>query len=127
MKKNQLKYAGFLLACAAGTPAFAQSVCEADRALTIVSATDEGLYEETHGPENTIDGDFDPDSRWSSESQGGPRNLLLDLGALQTVTGLDVAWYKGDSRKSTFSVEASADGETYVEVIAQRPNGRRDA
>ncbi len=119
MKIKDLKYAGLLLACAA-TPAFAQNVCEVDRTLTIVSATDEGLYEETHGPENTIDGNLDPDSRWSSESQGGPRTLVLDLGAQQTLTALDIAWYKGDTRKSTFSVETSTDGETYVETIAQR-------
>ena len=43
------------------SPALAQSACEASGPLTIVSATDDGLYEETHGPENTIDGDFDPD------------------------------------------------------------------
>ena len=85
-----------------------------------MSATDEGFYEETHGPENTIDGDFDPDSRWSSESQGGPRSIVLDLGAVQTVTALDVAWYKGDSRKSTFSVDVSEDGQTYATV---RPSG----
>jgi len=123
MKTNHIKYAGFILACAAGTPAFAQSACEVDRQLTIVSATDEGLYEETHGPENTIDGNLDPDSRWSSESQGGPRTLLLDLGAQQTLSALDIAWYKGDTRRSTFSVETSTDGETYVEAIAQVQTG----
>ena len=95
MKNIRMKSTVIFLTCTAGAPAFAQSVCEADRTLTIVSATDEGYYEETHGPENTIDGDFDPESRWSSESQGGPRILQLDLGAQQTLTALDIAWYKG--------------------------------
>jgi len=119
MKNIRMKSTVIFLTCTAGAPVFAQSVCEADRTLTIVSATDEGYYEETHGPENTIDGDFDPESRWSSESQGGPRILQLDLGAQQTLTALDIAWYKGDSRKSTFSLEASVDGETYQEVFPE--------
>lgn len=106
---------GLALTCGAVAPAFAQT-CETTRNLTIVSATDEGFYEETHGPENTIDGDFDPDSRWSSESQGGARTLLLDLGAVQTLTAVDVAWYKGDSRKSTFAIEASVNGEDFTTV-----------
>ena len=47
--------------------AYAQSnsACDANDPLVIISATDDGLFEETHGPENTIDGDFDPDSRLS--------------------------------------------------------------
>ncbi|MEL6682732.1 MAG: polysaccharide lyase family 7 protein, partial [Pseudomonadota bacterium] len=56
----------------------------------------------------------------SSESQGGPRILLLDLGAEQTLTSLDIAWYKGDTRKSRFFVEASLDGETYETIISER-------
>ncbi|OUD08420.1 hypothetical protein BVC71_12990 [Marivivens niveibacter] len=108
-----------MLGCTIASPSFAQS-CDNVRNLTIVSATDEGFYEETHGPENTIDGDFDPDSRWSSESQGAPRSIVLDLGAQQTVSALDVAWYKGDSRKSTFSIEMSEDGQSYTAV---RPFG----
>jgi len=51
----------------------------------IISATDYGSYEKTHGPENSIDGNLDPDARWSSESQGAPKNLVLDLGVVQTV------------------------------------------
>ena len=123
LKTSQMKYAGALLAYVVTTPAFAQATCDADQVLTIVSATDEGFYEETHGPENTIDGDFDPDSRWSSESQGAPRVLLLDLGAQQTLTALDIAWHQGDSRKSTFALEASVDGETYEEVLPDTQTG----
>lgn len=71
--------------------AAANAACDANAALTIVSATDDGLYEETHGPENTIDRDLDPESRWSNESQGAPKALLLDLGAEQTLKSLNIA------------------------------------
>jgi len=108
------------LAAALSAPAFAQTQCEGDYALTIVSATDDGSYEETHGPENSIDGNLDPDSRWSNQSQGTPKTLLLDLGAQQTLRSISVAWYKGDSRKSTFSVTTSTDGSNYQIATPQR-------
>jgi len=103
--------------------ALANTACDANDNLTIVSATDDGLYEETHGPENTIDGDMDPDSRWSSESQGTPKALVLDLGAEQTIKSLNIAWHKGDTRKSTFSVESSSDGAEYTAAIPSRQSG----
>ena len=91
--------------------------------LTIVSATDDGLYEETHGPENTIDKNFDAESRWSSESQGSAKSLVLDLGAEQTLKSLGIAWYKGDTRKSSFSIEASVDGVQYQTIVPARQSG----
>ena len=106
-----------------GTQAFANTACDGIGSLTIVSATDDGLYEETHGPENTIDGNFDPDSRWSNQGQGTPKSLLLDLGAEQTVKSLAIAWYKGDSRKSTFEVETSPDGARFETVRAEGQSG----
>jgi hypothetical protein len=98
----------------------ANSACDANDVLTIISATDDGLYEETHGPENTIDGDLDADSRWSNQSQGGPKTLDLNLGAVQTVKAVNIAWYKGDSRWSAFSLEGSVDGASYQTLIPAR-------
>lgn len=123
MKKTLFKTVGFCVASVIGVPAFANMACDATGSLTIISATDDGLYEETHGPENTIDGNFDPDSRWSNQGQGTPKNLVLDLGAAQTVKSLGVAWYKGDSRKSEFTVEASLDGTEYATVVGTRQSG----
>ena len=100
--------------------AHANTACDGNAALTIISATDDGLFEKTHGPENTIDGNMDPDSRWSNESQGSPKTVLLDLGAQQTLKSLSIAWHKGDSRKSDFKVDASIDGSTYQPIIAER-------
>jgi len=112
-----------LMAGLIALPTFASATCTGNGPLTIVSATDDGLYEETHGPENAIDGDFDPDARWSNLGQGEPKNLLLDLGAQQTVRSVGVAWYKGNERKATFAIEASADGESYRTVVPAGQSG----
>ncbi len=120
---NYLNVTSLLVLLALSNVAYANTACDANGNLTIVSATDDGLYEETHGPENSIDGDFDPDSRWSNQSQGKPKNLLLDLGAQQTLKSLSIAWYKGDSRKASFAVAASADGVDYQTIIAERQSG----
>ncbi|WP_211300998.1 polysaccharide lyase family 7 protein [Aliiruegeria haliotis] len=114
---------GLFLGAVLGTQTWANSACDANDALIIVSATDDGLYEETHGPENAIDGDFDADSRWSNQGQGAAKSLLLDLGATQTLKSLSIAWHKGDSRKSEFYVEVSADGTTFETRIPTRQSG----
>ena len=92
--------------------------CVENEPLTIISATDDGLYEETHGPENSIDGNFDPESRWSNLGQGEPKYLLLDLGALQRVKAVSIAWYKGNERKATYAIASSVDG-TQFELIQE--------
>ena len=102
------------------TVAYANSACDANDPLTIVSATDDGLYEETHGPENSIDGNLKAESRWSNESQGLPKTLLLDLGAVQTLKSVSVAWHKGDSRKAQFSIESSENGNDFVSIVTSR-------
>ena len=55
MKQTALKTAGICLASVLGTQAIANPECDATGNLTIVSAVDDGLYEETHGPENSIE------------------------------------------------------------------------
>ncbi|MDB2407028.1 polysaccharide lyase family 7 protein [Jannaschia sp.] len=119
MRKLLGTVAGAGLLCAFGTQAYAQG-CTDDAPLTIVSAVDDGLYDDAYGPHNSIDGSTDPESRWSNESQGTAKSLLLDLGAEQTVRALQIAWYKGDSRRSEFTVQASTDGETFATLIPTR-------
>lgn len=101
----------------------ANTPCDGNGPLTIISATDDGLSEETHGPENTIDGDLAPDSRWSNQSQGGPKEIILDLGAQQTLKSLSIAWHKGDSRKSEFSIATSLNGKSYTALLPTRQSG----
>lgn len=104
-----------LLLCAGSVSA--NTACDANDVLTIISATDDGLYEETHGPDNLIDGDLEADSRWSNQSQGEPKTVLFDLGAVQTLNSFSIAWHKGNSRWSEFSLEASKDGKKFNEIV----------
>ena len=118
----------FLLVASFSLPVIANSECDSNDNLTIVSATDDGLYEETHGPENTIDGDLQAESRWSSQSQGTPKSLLINLGAVQNAKSINIAWHKGDTRKSEFSVEGSVDNEIFKTVIpTQQSSGTTKA
>jgi len=121
MKKNGIALAIALLFST--TSAMANTACDGDGPLTIISATDDGFFEETHGPENTIDGDLEADSRWSNQGQGAPKSILLDLGAQQMLKSLNIAWHKGDSRKSEFTVDVSTDNKSFQNVIPTRQSG----
>ncbi len=112
-----------VLASGIVSQAAANETCDATGGLTIISATDDGLYDDVYGPHNVIDGSTDPKSRWSNESLGAPKSVVLDLGAEQTLKGLSVAWYKGDVRATKFNVEASVDGEAYSTIIEDRQSG----
>ncbi len=63
---------------------------------------------------NAIDNNIG--TRWS---QAGLKQwICFDLGAVQTVKGVDVAFYSGANRRSFFDVEVSADGTTFTTVLA---------
>ncbi len=113
------QYLGATLLCVLGTSALA-AACDDNGPLMIVSAVDDGLYDAEYGPHLVIDGVVAPESRWSNESVGSAKALTLDLGAEQTLKGLEVAWYKGNERRTEFSVEASVDGETYAVIVPTR-------
>lgn len=105
-----------LILCAGSVSA--NTACDGIGPLTIISATDDGMFDDvSHSPASLLDGSLDPDSRWSNESQGSPKELVFDLGAQQTLKALNIAFYKGDARQSNFKVEASLDGKTYQTVI----------
>lgn len=123
MQTRVLKPALVILLSLTGTQALANVACDGNDSLTIISATDDGLFDETYGPQNAIDGNLDAESRWSNESQGTSKSLLLDLGAVQTVKAMSIAWYKGDSRQTDFSIAASVDGTNYQPIVAKRQSG----
>ena len=55
-------------------------------------------------PENVIDGSTNKESRWSS--QGESRNVWVDLGSVQRVTDVAVAWGFGDRKRYDFEIRA---------------------
>jgi hypothetical protein len=72
----------------------------------------------THVPANTIDEDFG--TRWSAQGDG--QWIRYDLGAEKNVHFLQIAWLSGDSRVSTFHVEASTDDATWTPITAGNVN-----
>lgn len=82
----------------------------------IISASDEGNYEEGYSPQHTIDNNTHPESRWSNT--GVDRALTLDLGADKVIGALTIKWFKGSERVANFSVETSQDKDNWTPVLA---------
>ena len=68
-----------------------------------------------HGPEYTIDRNLMDGSRWSSAGDG--QEISYDLGAVKSVSQIDMAFYQGDVRKTFFKVDTSLDGKTWNTAI----------
>jgi len=60
-------------------------------------------------PENVLD--ENSSTRWSSLGDG--EWLELDLGSVTEVNGIALAFYKGNVRKASFSIQTSEDGQNY--------------
>ena len=71
-----------------------------------------------HIPENTLDGDLDPESRWSAQGDG--EWIEYDLGVTQSIHVVKLAWYKGDVRTSDYDVQISLDGTNWITVAASQ-------
>lgn len=65
-------------------------------------------------PENAVDGDLA--TRWSCDGIGC--KIVLDLGSLKQIQGVQLAWYNGDLRQSGFVIETSSDGASYVSAYS---------
>lgn len=63
---------------------------------------------------NAIDDDLD--TRWSGE--GTDAWLQLDLGSEQQMDAVQIAWYKGDERKSYFSIAVSDNAQDWTTIVS---------
>jgi hypothetical protein len=72
------------------------------------------------GPRNTLDGD--PDTRWSSEGDG--MWICWDLGKVKTLSGVALAWYNGDQRKSFYEMSTSLDGTNWQRFPRAESSGK---
>ncbi|MDC7222580.1 MAG: discoidin domain-containing protein, partial [Spirochaetales bacterium] len=76
---------------------------EADSTKTVISdVTATASSDDGNEPSNTLDGDLD--TRWSAEGDG--EYITFDLGSSQTVTDVQIAFYKGDDRTADFEIWA---------------------
>lgn len=69
--------------------------------------------------ENTIDEDFD--TRWSYNQI--PAILTLDLGLSTSIGAVQVAWYNGDQRIFSFSIEVSENDTDWTQVYNGSSSG----
>ncbi|MEU6405774.1 discoidin domain-containing protein [Streptomyces sp. NPDC046985] len=81
--------------------------------LPVVAAT--ASSDDGNGPANAIDGNLS--TRWSGAGDGVW--IRFDLGSVTTVDSVSLAWYDGDSRRSTFDVQLSQDGSTWSTVLSR--------
>ncbi len=65
-------------------------------------------------PANAIDGSVS--TRWSADGVG--QSLTADMGAVKSLTALDIAWYRGNERASRFVISTSTDGTTYSQAFS---------
>ncbi|TCS41083.1 polysaccharide lyase family 7 protein [Reinekea marinisedimentorum] len=66
-----------------------------------------------NGPENMLDGDHA--TRWSSNGDG--QWALFEYDKPYSFDAVRMSFHKGDERTSTFSIEASTDGENWTRVL----------
>ncbi|MEP4076638.1 chondroitinase-B domain-containing protein [Haloferula sp.] len=65
---------------------------------------------------NTLDGNTDPESRWSALGDG--EWIRYDLGGVKEVHHLNLAFYKGNERSTTFDIEVSDDDTNWTPVVS---------
>ena len=85
--------------------------------LNVVAVTASG--NDGNLPSNVIDGNLN--TRWSSFGKG--QNITLDLGASASITEVDVAWYKGDTRKNNFVIDVSQDNTNFTNFFSGTSSG----
>jgi LPXTG-motif cell wall-anchored protein len=87
----------------------------AENVISIVGieVSDEPQLE--NNAKNTVDGDLE--TRWSAEGDG--QWITFNLGSVQSVEGIGLAFFRGDERNAMFTVEVSTDEKNWTTVIDQ--------
>lgn len=68
-------------------------------------------------PENTLDNDPEFSTRWSVNGNDGSQWVRYDFGSSVSLSGLNIAFYKGDQRNTYFQVESSNNGSTWTSLL----------
>lgn len=88
------------------------------KAVTIQSVTVSDTPEPENSADNVKDGNLD--TRWSAQ---GNQWLKADLGFVQSISCVGMAFWKGDERSQLFDIEISADGTNWTKVFSGRASG----
>ncbi len=73
----------------------------------------------TNQPTASIDDN--PETRWAAP--GDQQSITYDLGSPQTVSAVSISWLLGESRVTTFDIQTSVDGTSWV-AAAERVRSR---
>ena len=92
--------------------------------LDIQSAGDFGGAHNNYPASNAVDGDTAFASRWAANfsNGGGDVNLFVDLGSVQRIDDIGVAWGRGNLRSYNFEVRARAGTSGSWTKIRNRAN-----
>lgn len=71
---------------------------------------------------HVIDGDLS--TRWAQNEVGA--TLTADLGTVNSVCGVSIAWYMGTQRVSEFALALSKDGSSFTEVTSDSSSGNSE-
>ncbi|MEM1438721.1 MAG: polysaccharide lyase family 7 protein [Pseudomonadota bacterium] len=99
------------------TPPVATS-CTGMHLINVIAATDDGSSVAGKSPDQAIDDNLAPASRW--ESPGNAASLTLDLGARHVVREVGIAWFEGDQRIAAFNILSSEDGANFESLLADQ-------
>jgi hypothetical protein len=72
-----------------------------------------------YGPSNVLDNNLA--TRWSSYGIG--QWIRADLGSIQNICSVDIAWYNGNARQYHFVIATSTDGTTFTNKFSGDSSG----
>ena len=75
--------------------------------MTVTASRDDGNV-----PANTLDGNLN--TRWSA--QGNGQWIQYDFGCTKTIDTVKIAFYRGNTRTTTFDIQGSQDGTTFSSI-----------
>ncbi|MER7455918.1 polysaccharide lyase family 7 protein [Micromonospora sp. NPDC126480] len=113
MRRTAILALPAVLVVAAGA-ALAALPAQAATALPVTAVT--ASSHDGNVPANAIDGSLS--TRWSALGDGSW--IRFDLGASKQVGSVGIAWYNGNQRQATFTVQTSADASSWTTVVSQR-------
>jgi poly(beta-D-mannuronate) lyase len=89
-------------------------------ATPIVDITASDSSDDGHIPSNAIDGDLS--TRWSAKGKG--QWIQFALSSPQILDGLNIAWYKGDTRVEKFTIKVSLDQQKWTTLFEGKTSGQ---
>ena len=86
--------------------------------LTVYKITQSGEDADGNGIAKSLDGDLA--TRWAVEGTEESAWGIYDLGSVKALDSVYLAFYNGNTRVYTFSIEVSEDGNTYTKVLTKK-------